>query len=105
MGLREAVRLRITRPQLGEDTLWVARTYGEADPAAVEAVVERLIQGRVYATAAPLYNAHSRADEPGILLRVESARRDEMANLVAAGSSVRVQGRQHTLQPFIAMGR
>eukprot|EP00974_Lingulodinium_polyedra_P064512 6233023-Lingulodinium_polyedra.AAC.1 len=27
-----------------------------------------------------------------------------MANLVAAGGGVRVQGRQYALQPFIAMG-
>eukprot|EP00974_Lingulodinium_polyedra_P067954 6579057-Lingulodinium_polyedra.AAC.1 len=45
LGLREAVRLRVMRPQLGEDTLWVARTFGEADPSAVEAVVAHLIQG------------------------------------------------------------
>eukprot|EP00974_Lingulodinium_polyedra_P024552 2376672-Lingulodinium_polyedra.AAC.1 len=96
--------MRVVRPQFGEDTLWVVRTYGEADPAAAEAVVARVVRGTVYVTAAPLYSADSRGDEPGILLRVESARRNEMANLVAAGNSIRVQGRHYTLQPFIAMG-
>eukprot|EP00974_Lingulodinium_polyedra_P012544 1212302-Lingulodinium_polyedra.AAC.1 len=77
------------RPQHGGDAFWVAKTYGEAGPAAVEAVVAGFLGGTVYATAAPFYDPVVRGGQPGILLRVAVDSAANMASLVAANTPIR----------------